>query len=117
MNFLLIAIGGFFGSMTRFYISQQTRKYIGTWIANITGSILLGFVMSFYVADYFSHSFYLLLGVGFCGAFTTFTTFGHETLQLILHKKYRVAALYVFSTFAVSLTFVALIFFFINGWT
>lgn len=110
MSFLVVACGGFLGAITRFSLSQIMNKTIlGTWIANITGSILLAFVIQWYWADQFSYFLWLFLGVGFCGAYTTFSTFGVETLDLLLNKKYLIAFLYVSSSLLVSIFFVWLI--------
>jgi fluoride exporter len=103
MNIMLVAIGGFFGSILRFYISQITGKHlIGTWIANISGSLLLAFIFFLQVNGQITTSVWSLLGVGFCGAYTTFSTFGNETLQLLFDKKYKTASLYVGSTLGIS---------------
>src|SRR5690625_1667428 len=110
MSFILVALGGFFGSIARFYIYEKANKrLIGTWIANITGSIFLGFIFHFYLSNLIAEQLWLFLGVGFCGAYTTFSTFGNETLQLILEKRYRVATVYVLSSLMVSLFLVFII--------
>lgn len=110
MSFFLVALGGFCGSITRFYISNKAnQRLIGTWIANITGSIFLGLIFHFYLSNLISEQLWLFLGVGFCGAYTTFSTFGNETLQLILAKRYKVAAYYVLSSLMVALFFVFII--------
>ncbi|WP_099159973.1 fluoride efflux transporter FluC [Virgibacillus ndiopensis] len=107
MSFLFVAIGGFFGSMLRFYISVKAKKHLfGTWIANITGSILLGITVHFHITNQLSEIVWLLSGIGFCGAYTTFSTFGNETLQLIFDKRYGVATGYIASSLVVSLFFV-----------
>lgn len=112
MNVILVGIGGFFGSVVRFHISKQTsRKFVATWLANVSGSILLAFIYHFYTTDAVSQQLWLLFGVGFCGAYTTFSTFGHETLQLILHKEYKTATGYVLSSLMISLLFVGIIIF------
>ena len=104
MNFLLVAIGGFFGSISRFYIHTKAHNhFIGTWIANITGSIILAFIFHFHSSKTIPDQLWLLLGVGFCGAFTTFSTFGNETLQLIFSKKYGLALTYVISSIIISI--------------
>lgn len=110
MSFLLVALGGFFGSITRFYIYiKANQRIIGTWTANITGSILLVFIVHLYLSNLISERLWLLLGVGFCGAYTTFSTFGNETLQLILGKKYGAAVGYVLISLIISLLSVAII--------
>lgn len=107
MSILLVAIGGFFGSTLRFHISVKANKHLlGTWIANIAGSILLGIFFHLRVVGTLSDWTWLLLGTGFCGAFTTFSTFGNETLQLIIDKKYEHAVTYIVGSLAVSFFFV-----------
>ena len=112
MNILLVAIGGFLGSIARFYISvKMNKRLIGTWIANITGSIILAFLLHFHMLGIVADSVWVFLGVGFCGAYTTFSTFGNETLQLILDRKYVASFIYVMGTLLVSLTIVYVILF------
>lgn len=110
MNIILVALGGFFGSILRFYISQITgKRLIGTWIANISGSLLLAFIYYLHVNGQITASIWALLGVSFCGAYTTFSTFGNETLELIFDKKYKIAFLYVFTTLSVSFILVSIV--------
>lgn len=109
MSFFFVALGGFCGSIARFYISDKAnQRLIGTWIANITGSIFLGFIFHFYLSNLISEQLWLFLGVGFCGAYTTFSTFGNETFQLILEKRYGIATTYVLSSLMISLFFVVI---------
>ncbi|RDW20921.1 fluoride efflux transporter CrcB [Oceanobacillus chungangensis] len=104
MNLLLVALGGFFGSITRYNISLNTEKrLIGTWTANISGSILLGFLVHFHINETLPEWIWLFAGVGFCGAYTTFSTFGNETLNLFLDKKYGTAFFYILSTLITAL--------------
>lgn len=110
MNIVLVAIGGFFGSMFRFFLSVQINKrLIATWIANITGAIFLGILLRLYDSNELYPSLWALLGTGFCGAYTTFSTFGNETLQLLIDQEYGLALTYVCTTFIISLSIVALV--------
>lgn|SRR5690625_4254905 len=104
MSILLVALGGFIGSVMRFFLSVKANKHlIGTWIANISGSALLAFLLHFYWNQVISEEVWLFFGIGLCGAYTTFSTFGNETLLLILEKQYKKASVYVSSSIIISL--------------
>ncbi|HLR81246.1 MAG TPA: CrcB family protein [Bacillota bacterium] len=103
MSIVFVAWGGFFGAIARYYISLKTNHHhLGTWMANITGSILLAIVIKLAITGQISEFVWHVFGVGFCGAYTTFSTFGHETIQLILDKQYKSAAIYLLSTLFIS---------------
>lgn len=111
MNMLFVALGGFLGSILRFYIYNKTGKSIlGTWIANISGSLLFAIVYKIYSDSTFSEHLWIFLTVGFCGSYTTFSTFGNETLQFILQRKYFQAFMYILSSFFIAFLSVLIIF-------
>ena len=89
MQYLLIGLGGFFGANARFLVSSWAARLLGvsfpygTFIANISGSFLLGVTIAILhdrglLASPQRHFFV----VGFLGAYTTFSTFAYESIQL-----------------------------------
>lgn len=104
---LYVSIGGFFGSIARFFLANISNSSpIGTWIANIIGAVLLGFLLQMELTN----ALFYILTIGFCGAYTTFSTFGKETMEFILNDQYGLAFIYVLSSFVVSLGIVYFIY-------
>ncbi|TYP74876.1 fluoride efflux transporter CrcB [Paenibacillus methanolicus] len=105
----LIGLGGVAGTLARFYggkwMNARTGSSFpwGTWAINISGSLLLGILFGLHEAGRLSEGVWLTLGTGFCGAYTTFSTFGHETVQLVSNGQTRRAALYVLSSVVLGL--------------
>jgi len=101
-NTLLVALGGAVGSALR-YIIQSTvhSKYpnfypYGTFVINISGCLLIGLLMGLAVQQkVLSPQVNLLLIAGFCGGFTTFSTFAYEGNTLLLESKPLQAFLYL----------------------
>ena len=115
---LIVAIGGALGAMARHALgSLVTRLWaghfpLGTWIINVTGSFIIGAFLTLYgeraaiplnLSQNLSHNLRLLIAVGFVGAFTTFSTFEYETLQLIETGRTTTALLYVGSSLLIGL--------------
>ncbi|MGE8077970.1 fluoride efflux transporter CrcB [Peribacillus loiseleuriae] len=102
----LIGLGGSLGATARFllgsFITNKAQRVhpfpIGTWIINITGSFLLGVIAGLHQTNQISDWVWGFLGVGFCGAYTTFSTFGHETITLIQTNKIKLAIIYVITS-------------------
>jgi CrcB protein len=100
--FAAVAIGGAVGSVARFALGSfiQTRVSgpfpVGTLVINVSGSLLLGFLAQFGLdTTSLSPEMKLLLTTGFCGGFTTFSTFSYETVKLIENGEYADAGAYV----------------------
>ncbi|GGA36977.1 fluoride efflux transporter CrcB [Psychrobacillus lasiicapitis] len=102
---LAVGAGGFLGAITRYYISQKLNKAesdrlpIGTLTVNLLGSFLLGFILSVGLKDIYT----LLIGTGFLGAFTTFSTLHKELF--ILQKYPRKWLIYFVVTYSGGLVF------------
>ncbi|MGI8315643.1 fluoride efflux transporter CrcB [Halobacillus mangrovi] len=99
MNILFVFFGGAIGALLRFEVSQlwngKSSFPLGTFFANISGGILLGLLINFYESSGFSESIWLLLATGFCGGYTTYSTFSFEVFQLLKQGKWKEAFLYL----------------------
>ncbi|MBT8228406.1 MAG: fluoride efflux transporter CrcB [Dactylosporangium sp.] len=88
MTVLLVALGAAIGAPLRYLAGQvvQTRHDSpfpwGTWTVNLVGSLLLGLLAGGLRAQGLPEAVMALLGAGFCGALTTYSTFGYETVRL-----------------------------------
>ena len=84
MTVLLVALGAAVGAPLRFLTDRAVQARYGarfpwgTLTVNVAGSLILGFVAALPA----SPAVAALVGTGFCGALTTYSTFGHETLRL-----------------------------------
>jgi CrcB protein len=113
MNVLLIGIGGFVGAVSRYgiavWIGQRWGRSfpLGTFVTNVSGSFLIGLLMTL-MAERFTENpqWRLLLVVGFLGAYTTFSTFEYETGALLKDGEWLFAGLNV--VLSVVVGFVAL---------
>ena len=87
--FLVVAAGGLAGAPTRYLldraISGRSESDLpwGTFAINISGAFLFGLLSGLALAHHLSAAPVALLGTGFCGAFTTFSTFSFETVRLL----------------------------------
>jgi CrcB protein len=96
-----VALGSAFGGVSRFllgaFIQQRTGSVlpVGTLLVNVSGSLLLGFILRYALATpAITPEVRALLTTGFCGGYTTFSTFSYETVALVEDGDYRRAALY-----------------------
>ncbi|ATW25230.1 fluoride efflux transporter CrcB [Candidatus Formimonas warabiya] len=103
--YLYIAAGGAFGAVTRYLIStwiynksEQVFPY-GTFVVNLTGCFLLGLFYTLSLEkSVINAQFRTMITVGFIGAYTTFSTFSLETINLIKEGSMGTALLYVGSS-------------------
>lgn len=96
---LWIGLGGMLGAISRYSVGIWLGKRAGgsfpwaTLLVNVVGSFILGLLAG--SAERIPETIYNVLGTGFCGAFTTFSTFGYETVSLVGSKRYIEAFIYV----------------------
>ncbi|UKS31118.1 fluoride efflux transporter CrcB [Paenibacillus sp. HWE-109] len=106
----LVSFGGFFGAICRFqlgsYLSRRFPSSIpyGTLTINLLGSFLIGILMKYHAYD----NWKLLIGTGFMGAFTTFSTMNLECMKLLLAGQWKVLMLYTLLSYTggILLTFI-----------
>ena len=106
----LVALGGALGSVSRFLLGPALQRAfdatfpVGTLFINITGSLILGFVMRLAVEGVnVTPEARAFIAVGFCGGFTTFSTFSFEAMRLLEDGEGWHAAMYVFASVLLSL--------------
>jgi len=108
MMVFYITLGGIVGTLSRYFVQAwlQTRPGVGTFpvgtlAINIAGSLVLGFVIRFATGSIvISPETRGALTIGFCGAFTTMSTFSYETIALLTDGEYWRAGLYAGGTIA-----------------
>ena len=88
-SYLFVFLGGGLGSIFRFLIAQLLRNYNlhfpwATFTANAVSCIILGALVGLSLKGEMSNHWRLFLMTGFCGGFSTFSTFTNETYQLLL---------------------------------
>ena len=106
-HLLLVFIGGGVGSSMRFLLAKYLNNTTtgipwGTFTANIVGSLLIGIILGLAAKnDTLSQDQTLLLATGFCGGFTTFSTFAYENHLFLKSGDFTNFALYTIGSFIV----------------
>jgi CrcB protein len=119
-NLFLVGIGGGFGSALRYLLSLAFAHSFpfATLIVNAAGSALLGFLAMGFSLSSFENAqpMKLLLCVGFCGGFTTFSTFSFETIQLLQNGKAQLALTNIICNLGICLLFTFLGCLLVRAW-
>lgn len=119
-SIIAVGIGGFVGSIFRYlishYINISTHSTFpfGTLTVNVVGSFLIGIIIAAALEGDLNKSMRLLLATGFCGGFTTFSSFSYEFFSLLQHEQTGYAFLYAIASFILGLAFVWLGFYLIK---
>ena len=97
MGFLFVGLGGAVGAMLRYAISLIPYKGgfpLLTFVTNILGALLIGFIVGYASKRNVSDSLMLFLKTGLCGGFTTFSTFSLEAYNLFVSESKILAVCY-----------------------
>ncbi len=110
----LVFIGGGLGSTLRYGLSRLLNNYengipFGTFAANILGSLLIGIILGLSLkSETLSENTVLFLATGFCGGFTTFSTFAYENHVFLRSGDFMSFALYTLASFVIGFAMVFL---------
>ena len=107
-NILIVGTGGALGSIVRYLISclftyLSITSELATLLVNIVGSLIIGLLI-----PASQNSLYLLMAVGFCGGFTTFSTFSAQAFQMLQNSQRLSSIIYILASVLISISFVFL---------
>ncbi len=97
---LLVGAGGFIGSIARYLLSDAVQSKLltsfpfGTMTVNVLGCFVIGIIYALSETANLAPEYRILIATGFCGGFTTFSSFSFETLTLLQDNQYLYAMLY-----------------------
>jgi CrcB protein len=107
IEFILIAVGAVIGAFLRYFMVASPQTIAGLPVnvlaVNVIGSFILGLFSVLTVALNLNSNYTLLVGTGFCGAFTTMSSFALETSNLMDNNRLLLAALNILANVGLSL--------------
>lgn len=107
MTALWVALTGATGAVTRYLVDRAVQRVRdghwpwGTLVVNVTGCFALGVIWGWVDQHPGDSLLRTVAGTGFCGAYTTFSTFGVETVRLLENERYAAAARYALASLVV----------------
>ncbi|HEX5455979.1 MAG TPA: fluoride efflux transporter CrcB [Candidatus Saccharimonadales bacterium] len=114
MTVLFISLAGGSGALARFIVDGLVRTRLGrrfpwgTMLINISGSLILGIITGLFLNHKVGMNTKLILGTGFCGGYTTFSTASFESVRLIEEKLYSQAFYQIMGSLVFSVAFAGL---------
>lgn len=111
---LLVGLGGGIGSIFRYLTSLLTAKYytnafpLATFITNVLGCFIIGVLIGYFANSNIDNNLKLLFITGFCGGYTTFSTFAAENISLLQSNNYLTLIGYTLASVVVGLLAVGL---------
>jgi CrcB protein len=111
--FIAVALAGGLGAAARFVLdgvvrgrtASRTTFPVGTFVINATGSLLLGLVVGLTSAQLLPETLHAVVGAGFLGGYTTFSTASFETVRLLQERRFGAAAVNGIGMLAVCVLF------------
>lgn len=99
-TFFLVGLGGFAGSYLRYFFASLIEQNVlssfpyGTFAVNIVGCFIIGILYAMSTRFNLAPDYRLLLATGFCGGFTTFSSFSYESVTLLQDAQFLYGFLY-----------------------
>ncbi|MBD2484876.1 fluoride efflux transporter CrcB [Planktothrix sp. FACHB-1365] len=109
---LSVAIGAIFGALSRFYVTEFSKVlfgkdfgFYGTFFINVTGCLLIAYILTLAIENIrqITPELRLMTTTGFCGAYTTFSTYGLEANGFLAKGDTQTMFLYFFGSAVVGM--------------
>lgn len=120
---ILVGLGGGLGSVLRYVASLGIAKHwsgifpLGTFLINLSGSLLIGLILGGLLKhQQIGEEWKLFLATGFCGGYTTFSTFSAENVSLLQSGQFTMALIYMVGSVLLGILAVMLGYFLISTW-